>query len=96
MSPKSPLPDQVRGKLWRDLLQVAETPTQTSSGSVRRLIGPTDTTVSGLWSFNLTPNSPLIIAISGVNDNTDIPATFDLSLREASQAQPEATEAPAP
>ncbi len=72
------------------LVQVA-----TNSGIVRRLIGPSDTATDGGWTFNINPGEGFLIAISGLNDNTDAAAVFDLYLRDLTPAQPEATEAPA-
>ena len=83
----------------RFLLQVATTPTNFSPGSVRRLIGPSDTTTSGTWTFNINPGEGFLIAISGLNDNTDSPAVFDLFIRDLTPpeatGEPEATETPA-
>ncbi len=82
----------------RFLLQVATTPTNASRGSVRRLIDTSDTTSNGTWTFNLNPGEGFLIAVSGLNDNTDSPAIFDLYLRDLTPtqpiAQPEATELP--
>jgi hypothetical protein len=72
------------------LVQVA-----TSAGSVRRLIGPSDPATDGAWTFNLNPGEGFLIAISGLNDNTDTPAVFDLYLRDLTQTQPEVSETPA-
>jgi len=79
----------------RFLLQVATTPTSTSPGSVRQLIGPSDSSASGSWTFNLNPGEVFIIAISGLNDNTDSPAGFDLYLRDITPT-PEPTAPPEP
>jgi hypothetical protein len=80
----------------RFLLQVATTPTNVSFGSARRLIDTTDTATNGTWTFNLNPGQAFMIAISGLNDNTDTPATFDLYLRDLTpvESTPEATEIP--
>jgi hypothetical protein len=74
----------------RFLLQVATTPSSASAGGVRRLIDPSDSATSGTWTFNLNPGESFLIAISGLNDNTDSPALFDLYLRDVTPAPPTA------
>jgi hypothetical protein len=64
----------------RFLVQVASTGTQTRSPSVRHLIAPNDDAVSGEWSFSTEANEVLVFAISGLNDDTDEPGLFNLSL----------------
>ncbi len=57
---------------------------------VERLIAPGDSTTSGTWPFELNANDTLLLAISGINDATDIPATYGLSAQLTGTSQPEA------
>jgi hypothetical protein len=55
-------------------------PTQTESPAVQALIPPGDAATSGEWSFRLTPNQQMIVAISAVSDETQVPALFTLTV----------------
>ncbi|MDX2161814.1 MAG: PDZ domain-containing protein [bacterium] len=63
----------------------AVTALQTGSTAAARparvipLIAPGDSATSGSWSFSLAPNESLLIAVSGLNDDTRSPAAFDLA-----------------
>lgn len=52
-----------------------------AASRVERLIGPVDIATSGNWTLTLTPNELFILAISGVNDETNLPSFFDLSVQ---------------
>jgi Immune inhibitor A-like, MAM domain/PDZ domain len=69
----------------RFLVQAAQLNADGSVSSVAQLIGPHDRATDGSWDFSLTANQILVLAISGLNDNTDIPAVFSLA------AQPKTT-----
>ncbi len=62
------------------LVQVASIGADRASSGVRRLLGPGDG-AQGTWNFQLAANQLLLLAVSGLNDDTDQPATFDLRLR---------------
>ncbi len=62
------------------LVQVLVGGTQTAPPSVRQLIDPADRATSGEWTFNLEANQIILLAISGLNDDTSEPAQFDLSI----------------
>lgn len=51
--------------------------------SVRPLIGVDDNTTSGEWAFDVIADEVVLIAVSGLSDNTDQPALFDLTVSEA-------------
>ncbi len=63
-----------------------------STSRVVRLIAPDDTATSGTWPFSLNANDTLLLVVSGINDATDLPATYTLSsqVTSTSQAQPAA------
>ncbi|MCA0457098.1 MAG: immune inhibitor A [Chloroflexi bacterium] len=66
---------------------------------VERLIAPGDDTTSGVWTFSLNAEETVVLAISGINDLTDTPATFALSaqtLQTAPQNQARPTPAAEP
>jgi len=46
---------------------------------VVRLIGTRDTVTAGAWDLSLTPNQIILLAISGLNDDTDALARFSLA-----------------
>ncbi len=60
------------------------------SSRVERLIGPNDAATTGTWIFDLGADDTLLLAVSGINDATDIPAVYGLSAQLTS-TQPEAT-----
>ncbi len=62
-----------------------------STNRVVRLIDPADTATSGAWVFDLNANDTLILAISGINDATDLQAVYSLSSQVISTPQAEAT-----
>lgn len=62
------------------LLQAAAIGSRQRPPSVRQLIRPDEQTTSGAWTFNVTDGEVLVIAVSGLNDNTDQPAQFDLTM----------------
>jgi hypothetical protein len=68
----------------RYLVQYAVFDSDTPGASrVERLIGPADSATSGSWSFTLTPNELFILAISGVNDETNLPSFYDLMVESS-------------
>jgi hypothetical protein len=66
----------------RWLVQVLTTGTATVPPRVRPLIGVDSTETSGEWTFSLQADETLLIAISGLNDDTYEPASFNIELRE--------------
>ena len=64
------------------LVQAASIGQDRASSGVRRLLGPNGG-ARGIWEFNLAAGQLLLLAISGMNDDTDQPASFDLRLRPA-------------
>lgn len=56
--------------------------------NVRRLIAPGDAATAGAWQFSLAADDVLILAISGLNDNTDQPARFALAIRGGTNPTP--------
>jgi len=62
------------------------------SSRVQRLIGPEDSATSGTWPFELNANDTLLLAISGINDATDLPTTYGLSAQLTGTPAPETTE----
>lgn len=62
-----------------------------TTNRVVRLIDPVDTAASGAWVFDLNANDTLVLAISGINDATDLPAVYSLSSQVISTPQPEST-----
>lgn len=68
--------------------------TNPAASRVERLIGPADSATSGSWTLTLTPNELFILAVSGVNDETNLPAFYSLTVQSQTpptQATPEAT-----
>lgn len=57
-----------------------------ASSRVQQLIAPGDTATSGTWPFTLAANDFLILAISGLNDDTSQPARFALTVRAETAA----------
>lgn len=55
--------------------------TQTKPAHVRRLTDAGQVGIDDSWRFDLDAGETLFIAVSGVNDDTDQPGTFDLSLQ---------------
>ncbi len=60
-------------------------------GRIERLIAPGDNTTSGAWPFSLTAGDTFVLAISGINDATDLPAIYNLRAQTIGTPQPEAT-----
>lgn len=71
------LPSSVRQPF---IVQTFVSPTQTESPSLQALIPADDPATSGEWSFRLTPNQQMIVAISAVSDETLVPAIFTLTV----------------
>jgi hypothetical protein len=63
-----------------------------SSSRVERLIGPEDSATSGTWPFEMNANDTLLLAISGINDATDLPASYSLGAQLTGTPAPETTE----
>ncbi|NWG15316.1 MAG: immune inhibitor A [Chloroflexi bacterium] len=72
------------------LLQVAIIGDSAETSRVRRLIGPGDTATGGVWSFPLAAGEFMVIAVSGLNDDTAQPARFDLRVRSDTAGAPAA------
>lgn len=71
------------------LVQYALLDSQNDANSrVVRLIGPRDTVTAGAWDLSLTADQIIVLAISGLNDDTDALARFTL----ASQLQESSSE----
>jgi hypothetical protein len=66
------------------VVQAAIVGTDPSQTKVMRLISPSDTTATGAWDFTLQANETLILAVSGLNDDTTTPALYTVSARAAS------------
>lgn len=64
------------------LVQAATTGTVTDPPHVRPLIGVGSAETKGEWTFSLQPEETLLIAISGINDDTYERATFEVEMRE--------------
>lgn len=61
-------------------------PDNTSSSRIAHLIGPGDRETSGAWDFSLQPGEFLVVAVSGLNSDTDAVATYTLGAQSAPQA----------
>ncbi|MBI5671551.1 MAG: immune inhibitor A [Chloroflexi bacterium] len=61
---------------------------------VRRLIAPVEAATSGAWPFSLAADDFLIVAVSGLNDDTTQPARFALNIREETGVVPTPTATP--
>jgi hypothetical protein len=73
----------------RFLLQFAVLDTTTISNSrVGQLISPSSALTSGAWDFSLKPGEILLLAISGLSDNTDYPARYGLAASTGAGAEP--------
>ena len=70
---------EIDNRVPQDLLVQAVTIGSESVPRVQRLIDGTNG--SGTWTFPLAANDNLLIAVSGVSDETRQRATFDVSLR---------------
>ncbi|MBZ0295965.1 MAG: immune inhibitor A, partial [Anaerolineae bacterium] len=66
------------------LVQMISSGNETTPPATRQLIGPAEDATSGQWRFTLQPNQILVFAVSGLNDNTDLPGVFDLTLQDTS------------
>lgn len=69
------------------LLGGGESPTVSR---IVRLIGPEDTATSGTWEFSMNADDALLLVISGINDATDLPASYVLSSQSIGTPQPQA------
>ncbi len=67
------------------LVQMGSIGLQTKSPSVRQLIAPGDDAISGEWNFIADANELLVFAISGLNDDADGAAQFELTFRSTSE-----------
>jgi hypothetical protein len=65
------------------LVQAAVVGPDMNTIKVTRLIGPEDTMVNGQWEFTLQADETLLLAISGLNDDTRLPGLYSLSARAA-------------
>jgi hypothetical protein len=66
-----------------------------TASRVERLIGPADNATNGSWSFTLVPGELFILAISGANEETDLPSFYSLSIQSnTSMSQPTAEATP--
>jgi hypothetical protein len=75
----------------RFLLQFVVLNTTTiSSSRVGQLISPASALTSGAWDFSLKPGEILLLAISGLNDNTDYPARYGLVASTGARTDPTA------
>jgi hypothetical protein len=77
----------------RYLVQAASVGAGAGQNSVQRLIGPNDSAASGHWTFDIAANQVIVLAISGLNEDTAQPTSFTLVLRSQTP-QAEATAAP--
>jgi hypothetical protein len=67
------------------LVQMGSVGSQTKMPSVRQLIGPGDDAISGEWEFVAEANELLVFAFSGLNDDADGAAQFELTFTETTQ-----------
>jgi Immune inhibitor A peptidase M6/PDZ domain len=63
-------------------------PDNNSSSRIARLIGPRDRDTSGAWDFSLQAGEFLVVAVSGLNSDSDALATYTLG----AQSRPSAAE----
>jgi immune inhibitor A len=66
------------------VVQAAVVGDDASRTQITRLISPSDEAAFGSWDFTLQANETLVVAISGLNDDTTTPALYSLSARPAS------------
>ena len=66
------------------LVQMGSVGSSTKMPSVRQLIGPEDDAISGEWTFAADTNEPLVFVISGLSDDADGAAQFELTFSPAS------------
>lgn len=69
------------------LVQYISSGTEQRLPRVRQLIGPEDDATSGEWRFNLEPGEIVAFTISGLNDDTLLPAQFSFALADVSAEQ---------
>jgi hypothetical protein len=62
------------------LVQAFVGPTQTDAPAVTALIGVGDAATDGVWEYTLVPSQQLLIAVSGLNDDTQEDATFTIGV----------------
>jgi Immune inhibitor A peptidase M6/PDZ domain len=67
------------------LVQMGSIGSQTKSPSVRQLIAPGDDAISGEWNFVTEANELLVFAISGLSDDADGAAQFEMTLSSISE-----------
>lgn len=70
------------------LVQAALVGAEANKTQVMRLIGPADNVVSGQWEFTLQADEMLLLAVSGLNDNTTALGRYTLSARTATNEAP--------
>lgn len=70
------------------LVQAAVIGPDMNTINVTRLIGPEDNEFNGQWAFTLQANETLLLAISGLNDDTTLPGLYTLSARAATNEAP--------
>jgi immune inhibitor InhA-like protein/PDZ domain-containing protein len=68
----------------RFLVQYAQINANGEVVGVKQLIGPHDHATNGSWNLSLAAKEILVLAISGLNDNTDIPGVFSLAAQSSS------------
>lgn len=71
----------------RYLVQAAILDAESFPVTVRQLIGPDDDATAGEWRLRLEANQELVIAVSGLNDDTTSVAQFDLLIEAEPPAQ---------
>ncbi|MCC6612238.1 MAG: immune inhibitor A [Anaerolineae bacterium] len=64
----------------RYLVQAITSPTETEPFAVQTLIGPDDNAAEGEWRFALASGQQFVAIVSAVNDDTDQPAEFSLTV----------------
>lgn len=69
-------------------------PDSAASSRIARLIGPRDRDTSGAWDFSLQSGELLIVAVSGLNSDTDAVATYTLAAQSRQTSTAEATATP--
>jgi hypothetical protein len=69
----------------RFLVQYISPGTQQNLPRVRHLIGPHDEATAGEWRFTIQPDEVIIYAVSALNHDTLLPASYDLVLREVTE-----------
>lgn len=70
------LDNQTRGRYLLQAAKITQNRVQVS-----HLIAPGERTTSGVWEFSLDAGETLVLAISGVSDETTMPAVYNFSFR---------------